>query len=175
MAVTFTKIATTTVTSGTPASIGFSSIPSTYSDLMITQTLRGNRGDLAADGAYVRFNNDTTAGNYQNRRLIGVGNSGNASADLGSGYGGGALPDAALASANVFGSGTLYIPDYLNALKKVWFTRGGAGNRGATNYQMMSNGWWSSTSAINQIDLYNEVGTAWIVGSTMTLYGIKRG
>ena len=65
----FESIATVTVGSGGAATMAFSSIPGTYTDLLVKVSARTNQSDWN-DNSIVRFNGDT-GNNYSNRRLNG--------------------------------------------------------------------------------------------------------
>jgi len=64
-----TLIASATVGSGGAASVDFTGIPATYTDLAIL--VSGRSGDTGGGsfGVSIVFNNDTTASNYNLRRL----------------------------------------------------------------------------------------------------------
>ena len=76
MATTYKAIATVTVGSGGAANIEFTSIPATYTDLVIHLSGRTTRNDTA-DDIGIELNNVTptgfpdSSGNYTNRRLLG--------------------------------------------------------------------------------------------------------
>ena len=61
---TFIKIASVTVGSGGASSIDFTSIPSTYTDLVVVHSLRGTNAAVYQQ-ARIQFNGDT-ASNYTN-------------------------------------------------------------------------------------------------------------
>ena len=69
MTATYEKIATTTLGSAN-ATITFSSIPATYTDLVLAMAI----GTSNQDGIKIMINNDT-ATNYSNTRLYGNGSS----------------------------------------------------------------------------------------------------
>ena len=56
---TFTLIASSTVGAGGASSIDFTSIPSTYTDLVIKASLRSDRNTGSATYLTITFNNDT--------------------------------------------------------------------------------------------------------------------
>ena len=68
----YNLISTVTVGSGGAATISFSSIPATYTDLKVVASLRatGSRGE---DAVLIRFNSDSTAANYTARTIRGNG------------------------------------------------------------------------------------------------------
>ena len=68
---TFIQIATTTVGSGGAADITFSSIPATYTDLLLLTSIRTNRTGTEEDSVNLEFNGVGTA--YTRRNLRGNG------------------------------------------------------------------------------------------------------
>jgi len=70
MALTYTAIATTTVGSGGAASITFSSIPGTYTDLVVKASVRSNQGNIA-NSLTIQFNGSSA--NFTSRFIEGSG------------------------------------------------------------------------------------------------------
>ena len=70
MANTYVAIATVTVGSGGAANITFSSIPQTYTDLLLSLSLRGAASQSFNDNL-IKFNSSTA--NYTNRYIYGNG------------------------------------------------------------------------------------------------------
>ena len=66
---TMTALSTVTVGAGGAATISFSSIPQTYTDLKIVFSGRSARTASAYDSLFVKFNSTTTT--YAGRRLYG--------------------------------------------------------------------------------------------------------
>jgi hypothetical protein len=168
MPVTFTKIASSTVGSGGAASIDFTSIPSTYTDLVIKVSARG-----AAAGQWLdltaKFNSSTTG--YTQRYVYGTGsaaasNSGGYSA----GYAGHAVGTSATAST--FSNVEVYIPDAFSSNIKSFSFDSVTENNATTALTMLGASLWSNTSAITSI-LLELPGTSFVQYSTATLYGIK--
>lgn len=156
MAITYESIATTTLGSAA-ASYTFSSIPSTYTDLVIV-----GQGTLSADGGWaVRFNGDT-ASNYSSTVVYGDGTSA-ASAravndtSMGLGYGGTAQ------GTNIF-----HIQNYSNSTTY----KSALSRQSGNGYVAAKVGLWRNTSAITSITALTYSGN-FAVGSTFTLYGIK--
>lgn len=169
---TFQKLQTITVTGATQAALDFTSIPQTYTDLVIYFSARANRNNLMADGVFIRFNTDYTAGNYSQQRLIGSGSA--ASADFGTAFGGAGLTNADTAtSSSIFSNSQIYIPNYTGSIKKAWQTLGVSENNATQSYTQFAAGSWTGTAAITAIRLIPEVATAWYQNTTAYLYGIS--
>jgi len=161
-------IQTVTVGSGGAASITFSSIPQTYTDLVIKLSTRSLRNDVV-DGYKIQFNSDTTAGNYVGRRLYGSGSSVGSDVQSNS-----AIPfgNSANTTATTFGNAEFYIPNYTGSNYKSISVDGVAENNSATSYSGLAAYIWNSTAAISSITISTESGTNFVQYSTATLYGI---
>jgi hypothetical protein len=167
MAVTYKAIATVTVGSGGAANIEFTSIPGTYTDLSLRLSLRSTQ-NAVVEGVVVRFNNDTTSGNYSHRRIYGNGAS--AVSDT---SGVPVFMDGATASASTFANNEIYIPNYAGSTNKSWSADLAHENNATTAYVSMVAGLWSNTNAITSIKLTSENAANFVQYSTATLYGIK--
>jgi hypothetical protein len=168
-----TLIASTTVGAGGAATIDFTSIPQTYTDLVLVASLRSDLATTTAPLA-MRFNGLTT-NIYQMRQLRGSGaavtsnsNSSQNAFDLGD-----CIPGSS-STANTFASVALVIPNYTGSTTKIYSFDGVAeGNIASTVYQVLNTGRFSDTGAITQITIntaYN-----WVQHSTAYLYGTLKG
>ena len=168
MANTYTLIASNTVSSSSVSSVTFSSIPSTYTDLLVKVSWRDTQTQIYG-GLFYYFNGLTT--NRTNKYLEGNGAtavSGSAGSNtkmqVGSGTG-------ASATANTFASGEIYIPNYAGSTNKSSSADGVGENNATTAYATLNANLWSSTAAITQIDFVADVAIAQY--SSFYLYGIK--
>jgi len=160
MANTFELIASYTA-SGSVASIDFTSIPSTYTDLVLIV----NGALPASSGLYaigLEFNGDTTTSNYSYTRLQGNGTSATsnrASSDTAIGF------IAETASMDV-----IQIMNYSNtSTYKTTLSRASSSyaSDGRTAAYVSL---WRNTAAINRIDIKSSVN--YTSATTFTLYGI---
>ena len=172
MANTFELISSVTVGSGGAASIDFTSIPSTYTDLCLKLSLRGTvSGDLQ-DNSLLRFND--SASGYSAKLLYGQG-SGTPGSDAGSStslltaeyHPGGA------ATINTFGNTEIYIPNYAGSNYKSVSSDLVIENNGTSTFMGIHAGLWSNTAAINKISLIAISGDSYAQYSTAYLYGVK--
>lgn len=169
MAITYEAIATVTVGSGGAASIDFTSIPSTYTDLVVLISGRSFRNDSPQDVISIGIN-----GSYTNMSGIRLGSSGSTVF-----AGGGAIDYFSVAvgdtaTANTFGNSYIYFPNYANTSYNKSISADGVSENNATEVTLqLASGLWSSTSAITQINLKPQSGNNWKQHSTATLYGIK--
>jgi hypothetical protein len=124
----------------------------------------------------IQFNGDTTAGNYTSTQYIaGVGASASANtlASSSAGMVMAALPGTQF-SANALGNSRIHIPLYngttfqkmVNAVAAEY-----GATSGPTQVDYVFTGVWNSTAAITSI-LLTCGGTAFVNGTTATLYGI---
>jgi hypothetical protein len=161
MATTFTQIASVTVGSGGAANIEFTSIPSTYTDLMVYYSLR-----LSSNDSFGRINlNGTTTTKI---RVYGDGS--------GTGSDTNAVVDFRIdpdnATANTFGSGSLYIPNYTSSSYKSYSIDTVYENNATTAVAQLLGGLWSDTAVVNAIKFLPQSGN-FVQYSTATLYGIN--
>jgi hypothetical protein len=167
MALTYTLIASSTVGSGGASSITFSSIPSTYTDLIVkvsgrnsatsSQLLITVNGSTADYSGKRLFNNVGTSAASTNTNTANL----NPSGGVGSGF-----------TANTFGNTEIYIPNYTSANFKSFSIDGTPENNAVENYNTIVAGLWSNTAAITSIGLVASGGN-FVQYSTATLYGIK--
>jgi hypothetical protein len=160
---TYVAIATATA-SGSVATIDFTSIPQTYTDLVLVYN-----GTVSANWVWVRPNSDANA-NYSWTRLLGTGSS------LSPGRvtrGAGAPNDRRLelgiattgeATTNIF---TFNNYSNTNTLKTVLCRFNSTGS-----HMGAMAGLWNSTVAISTITVGNDNAANFSAGSTFNLYGI---
>lgn len=171
MANTYTLIASSTVGSGGASSIDFTSIPSTYTDLVLKLSSRDSAADTRA-GLGVDFNASTT--NYSSRRLRAAdGSTSSGSTTTYPNFAGTTTADNA--TANTFGNWELYIPNYASSNYKSASLDYVSENNSTTQYDLgLFAILWSDTSAITSIKIYNRDSTGTFKQySTAYLYGIK--
>jgi hypothetical protein len=168
---TMTLIASNTVGSGGVASVTFSSISSTYTDLMLKVSARSNASGTYVDDLILQFNSSTT--NYSYTQLYGTGSAVGAgnSNGLAGAYAG--TFDSTNATANTFGNSEMYIPNYAGSNYKSISADAVAENNATANFQNLVASLWSNTAAITSITLASLNGGNFIQYSTFYLYGIK--
>jgi hypothetical protein len=172
MANTFVKIASVTVGSGGAASMDFTSIPGTYTDLCIKVSARDARAIVAA--SIVLQINGSTASSGSYRRLYGDGGTVDSDADgpgptVQSGHSNGNS-----GTANTFGNVEIYIPNYAGSGNKSFSSDGVAETNGSTTYMSIVSGLWANTAAITSIAVKPATAVNFLQHSTATLYGIKK-
>jgi hypothetical protein len=167
MANTFIAIQTVTVGSGGAATIDFTAIPATYTDLLLVSSIRTSRAAYH-EALNMSFNGLTT--NRTNRRIYADGSSA-ASTSGSTMYG--SQASGATATASTFGNSSVYIPNYTSANYKSSSEDQVSENNATNAFAALNANLWSSTAVITQITLTPENGGTIQQYSTATLYGIK--
>lgn len=162
MAQTYEAITTQTLGSN-QSTITLSSIPQTYTDLIII----ANGASTSGGSMQTKFNGDAGA-NYSCTYYYGDGSSIAGGRSLSQSVG-------IFGARNGIGSqggGIMQINDYSNTTTyKGMFTR----QFGYDQIVWFSTGRWASTSAITSISFVDESGGQFTTGFTITLYGVKAG
>lgn len=165
MATTYIPLATQTLATAA-SSVTFSSIPQTYTDLVVVANLGKS---LVGSSVEFRFNSDSGS-NYSITELYGNGTSAASARVSSSTYGQVAydvVPGSDITSNFVFN-----VMNYANtAVNKTTLSRN---NSMATTYSGAAAivGLWRSTAAINSITFTSSGGATFTTGSTFNLYGV---
>jgi hypothetical protein len=168
MAVQFTyvPIASQTLAAAAP-SVTFSSIPSTYQDLVLVAQARSTYANTS-DILGIQINGDTGT-NYSYTRLTGDGSSAASARETGLTYWriNYSIPGAS-ATSGIYGMDTFNIMNYANTstYKTMLWRNSPAQIEAAAGVYL-----WRSTSAISSIYLF-AANASFATGSTFTLYGI---
>ena len=159
---TYEAIATTTLSSSAN-DVTFSSIPGTYTDLVVVFTTKTTTNSRAV---LVQVNSDTGS-NYSITRLGGNGSAASSSRE--SSQTQWAMMEIAGTSDTEYWQVIGQFMNYSNSTtnKTALFRVAGKGETQA-NVAL-----WRSTSAITSIKLYMSAPQGWASGNTFTLYGIK--
>jgi hypothetical protein len=171
MATTYEAIATVEVGSGGAASIDFTSIPATYTDLVIKFSIRDLRNSVGPGYLHLKFNDNTS--NYSGRFLFtGTDDGSVATQPRTDDYASFAI-NTDYSTANTFGNGELYIPNYASSNNKSVSIDSVSETNHAFNaaVRTLSAFLWSNSAAITKITLYGD--SNFKQYSTATLYGIK--
>jgi hypothetical protein len=160
-----TKIATVTVGAGGVASIDFTSIPGTYTDLMVVYSLRDNLSGVSNDATFI-VNGTTIA--FRQIYGTGVNVGSNNPTQI-------ARPIvSATATSNTFGNTGIYIPNYAGSSNKSISVDSVCETSGTESYQVLSAGVYSNATAITSLSIDNGASN-FTQYSTATLYGITKG
>ena len=166
MAATYQLISSVTVGSGGASSIDFTSIPATYTDLLISLSIRSTNNGWV-DGN-VLFNSSTS--NFTWRSVYGTG----ASAVSGTNTTNNMLGqiNGSNTTASTFANILLYVPNYAGNSNKSFSIDYASENNATTSYAGLVAGLWSNTAAITAVGFTLSAGN-FAQYSTAYLYGIK--
>jgi hypothetical protein len=171
MATTYELISSVTVGSGGAASMSFTSIPATYTDLSLFISSRDTAPSQATDNFKIYFNSANS--NRSMKTALGRAELGTVqtfgTSNSQTGY-----TDASTALASTFGNALYYIPNYRVAQQKSF---GGDSiqedNVSATQFGIDAC-LWNSTSAITSITIEpNYASQTFVQYTTAYLYGIS--
>lgn len=158
---TWTLIARQDVTGGTQSNFAFTSIPQTYTDLVLVANLRYNGSGGWADAGWSLNGSPSASGLYMG--------------GTGSGVRAGVYPGQFTAvyndlSANYYPMNIAYFPEYAGNGIKCYWTSGSMGYTGTTMYDNQDCGVYTSyTTAISSITING----TFVQGCSAALYGIK--
>lgn len=163
------EIINKTVLGSSAASVDFTSISSSYTDLKIVMSYRSDQS-ATNDSAYCYFNGISSG--YSNIFIYGTGS---ATGSVGSNTTGIYLCplNAGSSTANTFSNTEFYIPNYTSSNYKSVSVDGVQEDNASTAFMAFNAGLWSNTEAINQITIYPATGPNFVSGSSFYLYGIK--
>jgi hypothetical protein len=178
MANTMTLIASATAGSGGTTAFDFTSIPQTYTDLVLKWSVRQDLGTLAASD-FIYFNGSQTS--YSGRGMEGNGGGGSAASFsyTGNWTYANVEGNGASSTGSIFANAEIYIPNYAGSSNKSFSSDGVMETNASTAYVSFWTGLWSNTAAINRITIStsatNVTGGAqkFLQYSTAYLYGIK--
>lgn len=174
MPATYTLIASNTLSSNT-ISVTFSSIPATYTDLVLRFSNRSTAAGLVNGLTRITFNGSSAA-NYSDTNLNAGGSTASSFRSTNNTYfdptaGAG---DSSGNTSNTFNSVEIYIPSYGATQNKALSAITVSEENSTTNNNINAAAvLWSNTAAITSITL-TEVGASnFASGSSFFLYGIK--
>ena len=169
MATTYEIIASVTVGSGGAADIEFTSIPATYTDLVVLFSLRTTRSNTY-DDPVVQFNS-----NGSNYSYIVLQGTGSAATSYTGGtsfiYLGECNGDTSTASS--FSNQTMYISNYASSNNKSVSIDSSMENNATAAYSDIIAGLWANSSAITSLKIYSAGAYTIKEYSTAYLYGIS--
>jgi len=171
MANTYTLIQAQTLSSSA-ASVTFSAIPATYTDLVLRMTTRMATGTFGEFS--VQFNSDSSA-LYSDTILYGSGSATGSYNNSGSTSLNGILnTEGTSQTANTFSNNELYIPSYTASQSKPVSAASATENNATTAYISANAGLYRSNTAISSITLIDNINSrSFASGSSFYLYGIK--
>ena len=170
MANTYVQIGSTVTVGGAgAATIDFTSIPATYTDLKLVLCARTS-APAANDNFWLMFNSTSTT--YSERVLYGSGSAAASANSSGTNVRYLGPVPAATSTASTFGNSEIYIPNYASSNQKSVSIDAVAENNATAAYSQIQAVLWSGTAAITAIQIGLITGN-FAEHSTATLYGIK--
>lgn len=171
MATTYTLINSNTLTSN-QASVTFSSIPNTYTDLVLKASVR-----TTASGAFSNLglvlNGVTTGSKYSFRRMLGYGGGTSSNNFSGQDAGDISYGNGDTSTSNIFNSLEVYIPSYTTSQDKPFSSIVMQENNQSTAYIYVGGQLFSDTTAISSIQITEASGNSLKTNSSFYLYGIS--
>ena len=165
MANTYTLISSVTVGSGGAATIGFTSIPATYTDLLVKLS-----GRNTGAGDYFTVNFNSSSSNFSARQIFG--NAATVYSFTQTTAAEAGMLNNSSTTASTFNNAEMYIPNYLSSNYKSFSLDSVTENNATTAYALLSAGLWSNTAAITSITLTPSANN-FAQYSTAYLYGIS--
>lgn len=173
MANTYKLIASNTLSSSA-ASVTFSSIPNTYTDLVLKGSVRSDESGSLESLIYFEFNSNT-ATNYSVTVLRGSGFGADSFRFTNQNYirsTSGA--NATTSTANTFTNFELYVPSYTVSQNKPVFNFSAMETNATEAYIVATAGLWRNTAAVSSVKIgFGNAGVNFVSGSSFFLYGIK--
>ena len=170
----FVLLETVTLTSA-QASVEFANLNtkygSSYQHLQLRVVARSSRADTG-DDIILRFNNDSTAGNYRYHALYGTGSvagSENAQTATGARF---MQATGANFTASAFNAGVCDILDPFETTKNKTI-RTLSGVPGSYDRVWLASNLWANTSAVTSITLVSGFSGNFVTGSRFAIYGLK--
>jgi hypothetical protein len=163
---TMTLISSSTVGLLGASSIDFTSIPSTYTDLVIKGSLRLTTAAVN-ETLYLTINGSTANGSF--RQVLGAG----------TGFGSGTDSrvgardiNGSTSTSSTFSNTEFYIPNYAGGAAKSFSADSVAENNASVGIDGLTASLWNQTAAITSISLVGASGS-FVQYSTAYLYGVK--
>lgn len=170
MATTYTLISSNVLGTAT-ASVTFSSIPSTYTDLVVQMSCRNSYAG-SNDNLWYRINGDTGS-NYYGTWIEGSGSAASSSRVSAFPLGPMLYLDGNGNTANTFSTHEFYIPNYNSTAAKPTSAISVTENASTVAYIRAYAGLYTGTSAVTSITLTPN-GQNFLTNSSFYLYGIKK-
>lgn len=163
-----TLISSVTVGAGGASGIAFTSIPQTYTDLIVVMSVRDT---TAAVNAAMTLNINNTGGDGSMRYLQGSGSAASSSSLADDKF---YYANAASATSNTFNNLIAHFPNYTGSTVKTFSLDSVVENNASAGYQIIQAGYSPRTAAITQLNFYANSGT-FVQYSTAYLYGLTKG
>ena len=166
---TYILIQAQTLTSSA-ASVTFSSIPATYTDLTLRTSIRL---DSTAPNTYINFNNDSATTRWSTTYFRGNGSTvvSNRSTDSNEAY----IINAnvSTSTASTFSNNEIYIPSYSISSTRQTSTFSAQESDTASALTTFTSAYYNTSATVSAVKLLPNGGVNFVSGSSFYLYGIK--
>ena len=163
------------VLSSSAASVTFSAIPATFTDLVLRWSARSNYADDTVNVANLQINSDSGT-NYSMTYVRGNSSAASSSRESGQTQSYLGQVPAAMATSDTFNSGELYFPSYaasqVKPISSVNMQENNTSSAGNAYINAIAH-LYNSTTAISSIKIALNGGQTFVTGSSFYLYGIK--
>ena len=156
-----------TLTSDGGTFLDLTSIPQTYTDLLVLLSIRTNRSGFFADDMHFRINGNSV--NSAVRRLDGTGTALSSSTSDNP-----PIATAASATASTFSNVSVYIPNYTGTQNKTISMDAVTENNTATAYQVLHAAVLNTSSAVTSVGFLSTSSSTILTGTSISLYGIRK-
>ncbi len=165
---TFTLIASSTVGSGGQASISFSSIPSTYTDLVVKLSVRST---FATNNTNILMSFNGSSANFTMRNLVNEGGTARSYTQAAYGNNASGYSPGSSSTASTFSNSEFYFPNYTSSNNKSVSVDAVSEGNITAGYGWLGANLWSSSSAITSLGFTLDSGN-FAEFTTAYLYGI---
>jgi hypothetical protein len=172
MANTYTLIASNTLSSAS-ANVNFTSIPTTYSDLVLVMSVRSSTSATTATLRLLLNNDSNLTGYYSRTNLYGNGATVTSNRDSNDNKTQIIFANADTSTSNTFSNIEVYIPAYTASQNKPFSVFNAMETNATTAYVTGQAALWRQTTAVNEINLSWVDSNNFVSGSSFYLYGIK--
>lgn len=172
MANTYTLIASNTLSSSA-ASVTFSSIPNTYTDLVLKMSVRGSTSATTQTMQLILNGDNDPTGYYSRTNLFGDGATATSNRDSNDNKTQIIYENASTSTSNTFSNIEIYIPSYTASQNKPFSIANAMETNATTAYTTTQAALWRKTNAITSIALSQVDTNNFVSGSSFFLYGIK--
>jgi hypothetical protein len=166
------KLIETKVLASAAASISFTSIPQTFTDLVMVISTRSDSANSGFPWQQANLSVNGNTASLTGRQLYGLGNSVASNT-----YSGSLLADwgqSTATVANTFSNSIVYFPNYTLAINKSISIDAVQESNGTSAAMGIIAGLWSNTAAITSLTLTTGIGN-FVATSSISLYGVTSG
>ena len=148
------------ILSTSAASVTFSNIPATYTDLIIKVNARV---DYASEQGDLNLTINSISSGYSRVRLYGTGSSAGSDTNGPDAFYAG-WTNGSLATSNTFSTNEIYIPNYTSSNYKVFSSFGAAERNTTASFMSIEAGFLTNTASISSITINDPYSSNFVAG-----------